>query len=273
MSRASPRSESRDPAITPAQSGRFVTDDGIQVSFYRWGSDDARIPVTLHHGFAGSTEANWVAPGVVAALLKAGRPVISIDARGHGQSGKPPDSAFYGEVRMARDLIGLLDHLEIGEFDLFGYSMGAIVSLIVASEDKRVRRLVVGGIGEGVLATGGVDLRVMDRGAIVAALLTDDPASITAPGVAAFRSFAERDGSDLKALAAQAERMHDQPIDLQRIAAPTLVLAGEKDPLAFYPERLAAAIPRGSSATVPGDHLGAVGQPQFADTAIEFLGR
>jgi pimeloyl-ACP methyl ester carboxylesterase len=209
---------------------------------------------------------------VVAALLQAGRSVISIDARGHGRSDKPHDADRYGEARMARDLIQLLDSLDVHECDLFGYSMGAVVSLIVASEDTRVRRLVVGGIGEGVLATGGIDLRVMDREAVVAALLTDDPASIPTPGVAAFRAFAEATGSDLRALAAQASRMFDHSIALQRIAAPTLVLAGKDDVLAIHPERLAAAIPRGRCTKVPGDHLGAVRQPGFLDAAIEFLG-
>jgi pimeloyl-ACP methyl ester carboxylesterase len=273
MSFLSARSRQGDVATIPAQSGDFVTDDGIRVSYYRWGSDDAPIPVTLHHGFAASTEANWISTGVVAALLDAGRSVISIDARGHGRSDRPHEAECYGEARMARDLAGLMNHLGIGEFDLFGYSMGAVVSLIVASEDTRVRRLVVGGIGEGVLASGGVDMRVMNREAVVAALLTDDPSTITAPGVAAFRAYAESNGADLKALAAQASRMFDETIELKRIAAASLVLAGEKDALAIHPDRLAAAIPRGTAITVPGDHLGAVRQPQFAEAAIEFLGR
>lgn len=259
-------------AINAGQPENFHADDGIRLTFYRWGIDDTRVPVVLHHGFAANTEVNWISTGVVAALLKAGRPVISIDARGHGRSDKPHDPIHYGEVRMARDLRGLLDHLGTIEFDLFGYSMGAIVSLIVASEDTRVRKLIVGGIGEGVLATGGVDLRVMDRNAVVAALLTDDPATITAPGVAAFRAFAMFNGCDLKALAAQALRMFDQTIDLNRIAAETLVLAGDKDALAVHPERLAAAIPHARSISVRGDHLGVARQSGFIEAAINFLG-
>ncbi|MGB0134214.1 alpha/beta fold hydrolase [Dokdonella sp.] len=256
-----------------ARTDSFLADDGIRLAYFRWGSEDARIPVVLHHGFAASTEANWVGTGMLAALLEAGRSVISIDARGHGQSDKPHDAARYGEARMARDLIGLIDHLDISEFDLFGYSMGAVVSLIVASEDVRVRRLIIAGVGEGVLETGGVDMRVMDREAIVAALLTDDPASVSTPGVAEFRQFAETMGCDLKALAAQASRMFDHSIPLNRIAAASMVLAGDKDPLARHPERLAAAIPRGHCITVPGDHLGAVRQPRFIEVALEFLGR
>ncbi len=257
--------------IPAARSGRFIADDGIRLSYYRWGIDDARTPVVLHHGFAACTETNWVATGVVAALLKAGRALISIDARGHGRSDKPHDAEHYGEARMVRDLRGLLDQLGVGEFDLFGYSMGAIVSLILASEDSRVRRLVVGGIGEGVLVSGGVDRRVMNQDAIISAFLTDDPSTISAPGVATFRAFAEATGSDLKALAAQASRMFDQSINLKDIVAETLVLAGDRDALAVHPERLAAAIPHGHSITVSGDHLGVPRQPEFIEAAVAFL--
>jgi pimeloyl-ACP methyl ester carboxylesterase len=49
----------------------------------------------------------------------------------------------------------LLDLIGEPQFDLVGYSMGAVVALLVASEDARVRRLVVGGVGSGVVECGG----------------------------------------------------------------------------------------------------------------------
>lgn len=79
--------------------------------------------------------------------------------------------------------------------------------------------------------------------------------------------------AELKALAAQASRMFDQAIPLDRIAAASLVLAGENDALAIRPENLARAIPRGRCAMVPGDHLGAVRQAQLIGSALEFLDR
>lgn len=254
------------------RSADFLSDDGIRLRWYRWGDEADPVPVVLHHGFAANSDSNWQATGVVEGLLDAGRAIISIDARGHGHSDKPLDAGYYGEARMARDLIALLDSLGIRQFDLFGYSMGAVVGLIVASTDPRVRRLIVGGVGDGVLHSGGVDLRVMQRDAIVAALLTEDPASISHPGVALFRMFAERIGSNLEALAAQAKRMHDTPIALDAIAMPALVLAGEDDTLAANIEALAAALPEASSRRVPGGHLDAVRHPQFAEAAIRFLG-
>lgn len=251
----------------------FVANDGVRLRWYRWGEPGDQVPVVLHHGFAANSNSNWQATGIVDRLRRAGRSVISLDARGHGRSDAPHDAERYGETRMARDLIALLDHLGIPSFDLFGYSMGAVVGLLVASQDRRVRRLIVGGIGDGVLHSGGVDLRVMDRAAVVDALLSADPASIAKPGLALFRAFAEHTGSDLRALAAQAMRMHDAPIALDAIASPALVLAGQDDVLAANIEALAAALPEASSARVPGGHLDAVRDPRFAELAIGFLGQ
>lgn len=263
----------RDAATASTRQGVFTSDDGIRLSYCRWGAESADVPVVLHHGFAASTGLNWVMTGVVAALQQAGRAVISIDARGHGQSDKPHHPSFYGEARMARDLAALLTELEVASFDLFGYSMGAVVSLLLAVDDTRVRRLVIGGVGEGVLACGGVDLRVMQRDALIEALLEEDATRLGDTEVARFRQFAEYAGADLKALAAQASRMHDTAIPLSRINVPTLVIAGTDDVLATAIEALANALPNAIAAHAPGDHLGAVRQPAFIATASRFLAR
>ena len=45
-------------------------------------------PIVLVHGFASTKEVNWVQPGWVATLTRAGRRVIALDNRGHGASAK-----------------------------------------------------------------------------------------------------------------------------------------------------------------------------------------
>ena len=227
--------------------------------------------MVLHHGFAASTELNWVAPGVLPALTAAGRWVLSIDARGHGGSDKPRDPSRYGEARMARDLVELLDREDVGAYDLAGYSMGAIVSLLVAASDARVRRLVLGGIGAGAVELGGVDQRALAPAAIVAALETEDPASIPEPMAREFRMFAEGTGADRAALAAQARAVHASPIAFERIQAQALVLAGGEDPLAVRPEVLAGALRGARVETVRGDHLRALFDPRFTASLVEFL--
>jgi pimeloyl-ACP methyl ester carboxylesterase len=251
-------------------SGRFVADDGVALAYERWGSGSGPT-VVLHHGFGSQAQSNWVGTGVVAALQAAGRTVLALDARGHGRSDKPYDPAAYGEQRMARDLLELCDHLGLDRFDLVGYSMGAVVALIVASTTARARRLVAAGVGEGVLECGGVDMRRTSRETLADALLAEDPAAIAHPGAAAFRAFVERTQGDRRALAAQALRLHADPIALDRIAAPTLVLAGAADVIAVRPQRLADAIPGAVCLTLPGDHLTVAATPAFADAVVAFV--
>jgi pimeloyl-ACP methyl ester carboxylesterase len=251
---------------------RFTAEDGIEIAYETWGTPSERAPVLLHHGFVADAHLNWVGPGVVDALVRAGRHVVALDARGHGRSGKPHDPALYGERAMARDLRTLVDVLGVAEFDLAGYSMGAVVSLIAAADEPRLRRLVVGGVGAGVAELGGVDTRVLDNEKLVAALETDDPASLPDPETAGFRMFADAVGADRLALAAHARVVNAEPIALDRISAPTLLITGDADPLAARPQVLADAIPGARREAVPGDHLGAVAHPRFAAAIVEFLG-
>jgi pimeloyl-ACP methyl ester carboxylesterase len=254
---------------------RFTSGDGVEIVYDVWeaGADAGGPPVVLHHGFSADTTVNWVGPGVVDALVSAGRVVVALDARGHGRSGKPHDPAAYGETVMARDLSGLVDRLDAPSVDLVGYSMGAIVSLIAATEDPRVRRLVVGGVGAAVVELGGVDTRVLPTSVLIEALTTDDPVAITDRWGAEFRAFADAVGADRQALAAQAAAVHASPIPLDRITAPTLVLAGGDDPMAARPSVLAEAIQSAEVRMLTGDHLAAVGDPAFAPSIVEFLGR
>ncbi|MQA10538.1 MAG: alpha/beta fold hydrolase [Pseudonocardiaceae bacterium] len=252
---------------------RFESFDGTTICFHEWGSarNTNLPPVVLQHGFVADSYANWVQPGVVDALTDDGRWVIAVDARGHGASEKLYDTSRYGEAKMAQDLGALFDALGVNKVHLVGYSMGAVVSLLVASEDRRVSRLVVGGVGAGIVELGGVDTRAVPTEALVAALTTDDPGTIEHPGLAGFRALADAVGADRAAVAAQAGAMHTGEIKLDRITAPTLVLAGDADPLASRPKVLANAIRKARVRTMPGDHLNAVLEPAFADAVVSFL--
>jgi len=251
----------------------FKTWDDIQIAYQEWGGEAraASPPVVLHHGFVADADANWVAPGVVDALLAAGHRVIAPDARGHGSSEKPHDPARYGEQRMARDLAVLIDTVGAPEVDLVGYSMGAIVSLIYASGGERVRRLVVGGVGSGVIECGGVDRRAVSNESIIEALSAEDPSSLGSPEAKAFRGLADALGADREALIAQASSIYRGDIALGRISAPTLVLAGDADPLAVRPEVLAQAIGNATLRIVSGDHIRAIADPSFTRSIVDFL--
>jgi pimeloyl-ACP methyl ester carboxylesterase len=253
---------------------RFESWDGIEIAYWEWGEGSTTpAPVVLHHGFVANAEANWIATGVVDALVAAGRRVIAPDARGHGHSEKPHDPARYGEQLMAEDLRVLLDRIGARTVDLVGYSMGAIVALILSSRDRRVRRLVVGGVGSGVIECGGVDRRAVSNEAIIRALSADadDPASIDNPEAAAFRALADALHADRIALVAQARSVYKGGVALDRISALTLILAGDEDPMAVRPEVLAEAIPNAVLQTLAGNHIEALVDPRFARSIVEFL--
>lgn len=244
---------------------------GMTIAFHEWNADAPGTPVVLQHGYVANTDINWVATGVVAALTAAGRRVIGVDARGHGRSGTSPDSALYGERTMSADVSAVADTLGLDEYHLVGYSMGAVISLLTAGRDPRVSRLVIGGVGAGVVEVGGVDTRALDRNVLAEALLDEGDLSGYPPEVLAFRQFADHLGSDRPSLAAQARAVHSGSAELERVTVPTLLLAGADDPLAVRPEVLADALPDGTLRIVAGDHLGAVVAPDFAASILEFL--
>jgi pimeloyl-ACP methyl ester carboxylesterase len=252
--------------------GRFQSWDGVEIAYKEWGEGGSAPPVLLHHGFVADAASNWMATGVVDALTEAGRRVVAPDARGHGRSEKPHDPARYGEDRMARDLERLVDEIGAERVDLVGYSMGAVVSLLFAATGDRVRRLVIGGVGSGVVECGGVDRRSVSKEAVIAALEAEDAAEVDDPGALRFRQLADAFGSDRIAMAAQARSVYQGGVALERIAAPTLVLAGAEDPLAVRPAVLAEAIPDATLLLLEGDHLGALGDARFKGAIVDFLG-
>jgi pimeloyl-ACP methyl ester carboxylesterase len=257
---------------TPPEPLFFATPDGISHAWYELGGGDAGPPIIMQHGFSATTWHEWVECGISDKIATLGRRVIGLDARGHGQSTRSHDVNHYGEGRMARDVSALVDHLGVPSFDYLGYSMGAIIGLEVGiNEQQRLRRLVIAGIGEGAVILGGVDTRVLDRKVLAEGLRADDPSNYP-PLVRAFRGGIEAMGNDRFALAAHAESYrHGGVTGLDRIKAPTLLIAGDADPLAIRPEVLAAAIPSCKLVIVPGDHVQARLVPDFAAAAMAFL--
>lgn len=227
-------------------------------------------PILLVHGFAADRRRNWTEPGWLDALVEWGHRVVALDCRGHGGSAKPHDPEAYAEGAMRDDALRLLDHLGIERADLMGYSMGGMISLdLVLHRADRLHRVVLAGIGDGVLQAG----PVRDTEGIARALTARDAATLRDPVARAFRAFAEAGGNDLHALAAcmRRRRTPPDPTRLAGIANPVLVVIGSGDDLAGGAERLAGAIPGARLEVVPGDHLTAVGSHRYKEVVRAFL--
>ncbi|MGW4215153.1 alpha/beta fold hydrolase [Lentzea sp. NPDC004789] len=95
-------------------------------------------PTVLLHALA-SSSATWT--GFTRSLVAAGRLVIAPDLRGHGGSARTGD---YRLDSVQRDVVGVLDALDIAEFDLVGHSLGAhVAALLAGRRPDRVRKLVL----------------------------------------------------------------------------------------------------------------------------------
>ncbi|HEU4676738.1 MAG TPA: alpha/beta fold hydrolase [Motilibacteraceae bacterium] len=223
-------------------------------------------PVLLLHGFAGSAVTNWARTGVVDPLLAAGRPVVLADARGHGRSDKPREVSSYAGSVLVDDAMAVLEALPAEAVDVVGYSMGAFTAARMSH--RRMRSVVLAGVGDGVLAARDAD----SQQAVAAAMLADDPAEVRDRLGRRLRRYAEWSGGDLRALAAaQRGASFAQPATVVDAGLPTLVLAGERDDVVGRPAELARRIPGARLALVSGTHMTAPAQPAFAAALVDFL--
>jgi len=226
-------------------------------------------PIVLVHGFASTKEVNWVQPGWVSVLNRAGRRTVALDNRGHGASSKLYDPAAYHSAAMADDVHALLDHLKIARADIMGYSMGARITAFLAMKHAdRVRSAILGGLG--IRLVEGVGLPE----SIAEALEADSLDDINDPTGREFRAFAERTKSDLRALAAciRGSRQTLTREEVAAIRAPVLVAVGTKDVVAGSAQALAALIPGAQALDIPNrDHMLAVGDKVYKAGVIDFL--
>ncbi|GIT80964.1 alpha/beta hydrolase [Leifsonia sp. LS1] len=229
-------------------------------------------PVLLVHGFATTGALTWQSTGWVDALAAGGRGALVPDLRGHGASDAPHDPAAYSPALLAADLLAALDQEGLGAVDVIGYSMGSWASLALAGlvpeiAPGRVRRLVVGGIGTveqfahwGVAAV---------QAAIRDGVDVPDPGFALGPLLASLR---RAPGIDTEALAACVEGMAQHPLPLGPVGIPTLLVAGDVDPVAEDAGDAARLLGAELVRIPRRDHITTLSARAFKQAALPFLG-
>jgi len=230
---------------------------------------DLHEPIMLIHGFASTHAVNWVNTLWVKTLTHAGRRVIALDNRGHGQSEKLYAPEDYATPTMAGDALALLDHLGIERADVMGYSMGARITAFLALNHREyVRSATLGGLGHHLVNGLGLPMGIAD------AMEAPSLDGLTDPMQRMFRAFAEQTKSDLNALAAciRGSRQTLTREEAAAIRVPVLVAVGTKDDVAGNPHEAAALIPGAKALDIPGrDHNLAVGDKVFKEGVLAFL--
>ena len=228
-------------------------------------------PLVLVHGFTDSLE-GWREYGYAAELKKEHRLVL-IDARGHGRSDKPHDpEAAAGLERRPADVVAVLDDLGIDRAHYFGYSLGGWIGFGLAKyAPERIRSLIIGGAqpyGQSMglyrqALAGGIEGWV----AVVEKMLGSPLTPETKDRLL---------GNDVQALLASVT--DDRP-DISEIlptmTMPSLLYAGEADPLRPLVERCASELPNGRFFSLPGvNHIqGAVRSDLVLPQVVEFLAK
>ncbi len=250
--------------------------DGVRLAYEIVGRGP---PVLLIHGFAASRVQNWKDPGWYQTLTEAGYQVVAMDCRGHGESDKPHEVAFYGHDKMAEDARTVMSAAGISPTFLMGYSMGGFISMhLLLEHPEELRKLAIGGVGATYLNTSPQPgNRMADpetRNRIADALLEPDKSKIADPTARTFRDFADQSGKDRLALAAcmRAMRRNFPASELRKSQRPVLIVCGENDALSGPPDPLAAAFANGRAVTVPRrDHMTTVGDKVYKAAVLEFF--
>lgn len=129
--------------------------DGFQLAYERRGGHGPlRRPLVLVHGLLLPRKHHLP---LADALAARGNDVVLIDLLGHGESDRPAHSRHYSMEIFGRQVVALLDHLDIPEAVVGGTSLGANVSLeVVFHAPNRIRAVWV-------------EMPVLERAAPVAA--------------------------------------------------------------------------------------------------------
>lgn len=121
--------------MTDHRTAKFFSGD-VEI-FYRLFGKAGETPVVIVHGLSYFSY-DWIP---MAAVLAADRQVAAMDMRGFGDSGWAQD---YSVPAVARDIIGLLNHLGWAQAILVGHSMGGRHCTYCAAENPdRIAGLVL----------------------------------------------------------------------------------------------------------------------------------
>jgi pimeloyl-ACP methyl ester carboxylesterase len=243
----------------------WTASDGVQLA---WRETGQGRPVVLLHGLFSDAYVNWIKFGHAARIAAEGFRVIMPELRAHGLSGKPHGSQFYPKGILARDLRGLIARLQLDEFDLGGFSLGARTAVEGVGEGLRPRRAVLGGAGlEGLRNWKRRKTFFVEAIAMFDKVQRGDPHWLSI-------QFMKSQKIDRVAARQLLDSFEDAFMTwLEAFTMPTLVVCGSEDDDNGSAEELANVLPHATFEEVPGTHMSSVTKPEFGEAIARFLAK
>lgn len=219
-------------------------------------------PLVLIHGGLLTIELSF---GTAIPVLSEHHQVIAIELQGHGRTADIDRPMAFEDL--ARDVVGLLDHLGIERADVFGFSFGGLTTYqLLIDHPHRIRRAVVASADHRNDRGGEVDPERLPTDDDFAAMRAAYTA--VAPDPDCFQRIAEKTVGLVHGFKGWTDEQ------LRGIEVPVLVLIGDRD-FILVPNAAEAAdlLPHGQLAVLPGTtHIGVARSALVPAVVESFLG-
>ncbi len=239
--------------------------DGAALAVHEVGDEGAR-PFFLMHGLFSSAQVNWIKYGHAATIAAGGYRVIMPDFRAHGLSAAPHDPAAYPDFVLVKDMLALLDHLHLPDFDLGGFSLGARTTAGLLVAGVHPRKAVLAGMGlAGLDRWSGRSRFYLDAIAMRETVKRDDPHFMAV-------MFMKTMKIDPEAARLLLESSADIDVEaLKRLELPIGVVCGDEDQDNGSAIELAAALANARYSEVLGTHMSCIAKPELGQAIRDFL--
>ena len=244
---------------------RIASFDGEELAVHQMGDPQGRILI-LVHGLFSSSQINWIKFGHAAKLANAGFRLIMPDLRAHGESAKSHNALHYPVGVLTKDLQALVEHYELKDYNLAGFSLGARTSAKAVIDGLSPRKLALCGMGlEGLAGWKRRSAFFIDAIDRFETIKRGDPAFMA-------KNFMKTMDIDREAARLLLGAVDDvKREELAQITMPTALICGNKDQDNGSAQDLALALPDGRYREIPGTHMSSVTEGALGDALVNFL--
>ena len=240
----------------------WTASDGVALAWREMGEGR---PVLLIHGLFSDGHTNWIKFGAAQKLADRGFRVIMPDLRAHGLSASPQSAEAYPRGVLARDIAELITHLQLEDYILGGFSLGARTTVQLVGEGARPARAILAGMGlEGLADWNRRQAFFHEAIAQFDIAKRGDKWWMAIQFMKTMKVDRIASGHLLRTFE---DAHHDW---LAAFSMPTMVLCGTEDEDNGSAPALAEALPNARFQAIPGTHMSSVTRPEFGDAISAF---